>query len=175
MTFGPNQVPPKVEEKGGGFFGRPLRDVWVVGVGIAIGLIAALWLPVPVWLRIAVAVLLASLGLVIGLGRDQGRWRFEERAVHLARHWTRPKQRVWRRPGAGEGIVATAAPPLQPKPIPADEREGFGRLPPLVDLWWGIVTAFVLSLFTGVTTYLATGGAEDLFLWWQFATRGSGS
>ncbi len=173
MAFRPNQVPPRVEEKGGGFFGRPLRDVWIAGLGIAIGLIAALWLPVPVWLKIAVAVLLAGLGLAIGLGRDQGRWRFEERAVHLLRHRMRPKQRAWRRPGSEEEAVVTTAPPPQPEPVPADEREGFGQLPPLVDLWWGIVTAFVLSMFTGVTVYLATGGAEDLFLWWQFATGGS--
>ena len=31
-------VPHRVEEKGGGFFGRPLRDVWIAGLGIALGL-----------------------------------------------------------------------------------------------------------------------------------------
>ncbi|HEC35810.1 MAG TPA: hypothetical protein ENI39_04655 [Anaerolineae bacterium] len=171
-AFRPDRIPPKVEEKGGGFMGRPLRDVWISGMGIALGLIAALWLPAPVWLKVAVAVLLAGLGLAIGLGRDQGTWRFEERLVHFLRHRARPRVRTWRRPAAGEE-TAVAVPQPAPAPVPADEREGFGRVHPLVDLWWGIVTAFVMSLMGGVTAYLASGGAQDLFLWWQFVTRGS--
>lgn len=166
----PNQIPPKVEEKGGGFLGRPLRDIWIAGAGVALGLIVALWLPVPIWLKVAVAVLIAGLGLALGLGRDQGRWRFEERLLHILRHRRRPGKRAWRRPGTGEESVVAAS-PVEPRS--ADERQGFGQLPPLVDLWWGIITAFVLATLSGVTVYLATGGANDLFLWWQFVTRGS--
>lgn len=171
MAFKPDQVPPRVEEKGGGFFGRPLRDVWIVGMGLALALMAALWLPGPVWLKIAVGMLLAGLGLAIGLGRDQGRWRFEERIVHLVRYQMRPKQRVWRRPGAAPAPVVIAAAPPEPELIPADEAQGFGQVRPVVDLWWGVVTAFVMSALSGVTAYLATGGAEDLKYWRLFVTR----
>jgi hypothetical protein len=170
-AFRPEQVPPRVEEKGGGFFGRPLRDVWIAGMGIAVGLIAALWLPGPVWLKVGVAVLLAGLGLALGLGRDQGRWRLEERLVHLVRHRTRPRVRAWRRPGAEEEVALAAPPRPKPVPVPADEEQGFGQLRPLVDLWWGVVTAFVMALMSGVTVYLASGGARDLRLWWRFLTR----
>lgn len=174
MSFKPNQVPPRVEEKGGGFFGRPLRDVWIVGMGLALAVLTALWLPGPIWLKIAVAMLLAGLGLAIGLGRDQGRWRFEERIVHFMRYRMRAKRRVWRRPGVGEQTVVAAAPPEpEPEPVfvPADEKEGFGRLKPVVDLWWGVVTAFVVALLSGVTAYLATDGARDLAYWWEFIRR----
>ena len=174
MAFKPNQVPPRVEEKGGGFFGRPLRDVWIVGMGLALALMAALWLPGPIWLKIAVGVLFAGLGLAIGLGRDQGRWRFEERIVHFLRYRMRPKRRVWRRPGTEPTpviAVATAAPEPEQELVPADEAEGFGRVQPLVDLWWGVVTAFVMALLSGVTAYLAAGGAQDLKYWWQYITR----
>ncbi len=166
-------VPSRIEQGGGGFFGRPLRDVWISGLGIALGVVAGLWLPGPVWLKVAVAVLLAGLGLAIGLGRDQGVWRFEERAVQILRHRMRPRRMVWRRTYREEEAAVAVQEAPEPVPVPADEREGFGRVRPLVDLWWGIVTAFVLATMSGVTAYLATGGAQDLLLWWRLVTRGS--
>lgn len=170
------KVPPRVEEKGGGFLGRPMRDVWIAGLGIALALMAALWIPGPIWLKVAVGVLIAGLGLAIGLGRDQGRWRLEERIYHVIAHRRRQHRRVWRKPAAGEPEVVTAAPVAPPAPepvpvpIPADEREGFGMVQS-VELWWGLVTVFVMTLLSGVLTYLASGGSQDLFLWIEFMAR----
>lgn len=154
-------VPHRIEEGGGGFMGRPLRDIWLVGMGIALGLIIALWLPGPIWLRVSAAVLTAGLGLVVGLGRVHGRWRFEEWIVHVLRHRMRPRVSVFRRRMPGEQEVTASWVPVG---VSADEREGFVDMPLTVDLGWGVITVFVLSLMSGVSVYLGSGGAEDLLL-----------
>jgi hypothetical protein len=164
-------IPSRIDRGGGGFGGRPIRDLWISGLGIALGIIAGLWLPGPAWLKVAVALLLAGLGLAIGLGRHQGVWRFEELVLQFVSHKSRKRQMVWRRETPQDVPVAAAA--AAAPQVPADQRQGFGQVRPLVDLWWGVVTAFVFAMMGGVTAYLATGGADDLILWWQFVTRGS--
>jgi len=127
-------------------------------MGIALGVMAALWLPGPVWLKVFVGVLLAGVGLAVGLGRVQGVWRVEEVLIQAVRYRLRSRRMVWRRRvSRGEQVVVEeAAPP--PVMVPADERAGFGRVRPPVDLWWGLVSAFVLAMMSGVTAYLAGGG-----------------
>lgn len=162
-------IPPKIGEGGGGFFGRPLRDLWIAGLGIALSVVLGLWMPGPVWLKIAVAILVAGLGLAIGLGRDQGVWRFEERVAHIIRHRMRRRRRVWRRRTPDEVPVASMY-VHTPVPEPADLRQGYAPVPMPVDLGWGIITTFVLSLMGGVTAYLAMGGARDVVMWWRLVS-----
>jgi hypothetical protein len=162
------KIPHKIGEGGGGFFDRPIRDLWISGIGLALGLIVALWLPVPLFLKIAAALLIGGLGLALGLGRDQGVWRFEERALQWLAHRRRPRRALWRK--ETPAAVPVAAAPPEEEPEPADLKLGKAPVGPPVDLGWGIVTAFVFSLLGGVTTWLATVGSQEIALWFRFVS-----
>lgn len=164
------KIPYKISEGGGGFFDRPIRDLWISGLGIALGVLAAVWLPGPIWLKVAVALLIAGLGLAIGLGRDQGVWRFEERIVQIVKHRTRARRAVWRKERPAEVPLAVKVEAEEP-PVPRDQKAGKAPVSPVVELQWGIITAFVMSMMGGVTTWLATGGADAIALWWRWIAQ----
>lgn len=164
------KIPHKIEEGGGGFFDRPIRDLWISGLGIALGILAALWLPVPIFIKVAVALLIAGLGLAIGLGRDQGVWRLEERLVQVIRHRRRVRKAVWRKE-TPEDVPVGISTVVEEEPEPQDRTEGRSPVGPPIDLWWGIVTAFVFAMMGGVTAWLFTGGIDEILLWYKWISQ----
>lgn len=161
-------VPPKFEEKSfAGFMGRPLRDVWIAGTGALLGMILALGMPGPLWLRVFVGILVAGAGLVVGFGRVEGVWRFEEVALEYLRFRHRARRRVWRKPG--EGLPLAVEVEEAPPRVSADVRMGVPPSP--LDLAWGMVTVFVMAVMALVSVWLGQGGVHDLILVGQFLLR----
>jgi hypothetical protein len=172
---GRGEIPRRIKKKGTGFKGLSMRELLIVCLGLPLALLAGIGLVgLPIWLRAGLAVLIAGVTLALAFGTHQGQ-TFEQWVAHWIAHKTRARRMAWRRGGDEIPPVAVEA-PVRPssEPVPATATaavptEAGGR--DWVNLWFALVNAVMLAAMTGLTVYLADGGAEELRLWLLYKLR----
>lgn len=175
MTVGPGQIPRRIKKKGTGFKGLSMRELLIVCLGLPLALLAGIGLVTfPLWLRAGLAVLVAGVTLALAFGTHHGR-SFEQWIVYYVAHRLRPRRMAWRRGGEAIPPVAVempaARPPATPAVAAAPAAVEEGEAGDWLNLWFALVNAVMLAAMTGLTVYLADGGAEELRLWLQFKLR----
>jgi len=166
-------IPRRIKRQGVNLYGLSLRELLITVFGLALALIVALALGrAPVWLRVGIGVLLAGLTLAIAFGRTPQGYTLEELAIRWIAHLTRPRRMVWRR---GEEIppaeLEIPSEPAPEAPAVVVEEQPVEVTGPWIDLGFAMVNAVMLAVMAALTTYLATGGAQELHLWWEYITR----
>lgn len=175
-----SQVPPSLKKQG--LFNISMLDLREIALlAVFIGLAAAILFTLPgsLTLRIFLASLVGGSGIALAFATLQGEkletWLFRTIAFRLSGR----RLSVWRR-----GDVPTAGPvefaPDEPEPPvapPAAPRAPRYHRPVRPELAgdWSLVTAFanvvVFSILAALSTYMATGGAQQLVDYVSFLAR----
>lgn len=168
---GQTPIPPRFDFKSRPFKGLTVRQISFLAL---FGSLALLCLMTPflgseLWVRAVVALFLLTAGLLLAFLSPSGlpltAW-----GSTLTRYFTRARLRVWRRtaPPGVQPLEEEEAPPLAPAPpaqpvAPVRETVVLSPLGVIFDL----VLLFVLYL---ATWYMASGGGEELAMFWQMLT-----
>lgn len=172
-----SQVPPSLKKQG--LFNISMLDLReIVLLAICIGLAAAILFTMP-WslpLRVFLASIVGGSGIALAFATLQGEkletWLFRSIAFRLSGR----RLSVWRRgdvPTAGpvQFVEDEPAPPPAPPPAPRYHRPVRPELVGDLSLVTAFANVVVFAILAALSTYMATGGAQQLVDYVSFMAR----
>ncbi len=171
-------VPPPLKKQGPlAISTLDVREIVVLAIFIGLAVAILFSLPGPLTLRIFFGSLVGGSGVALAFATIQGEkletWLYRSLMFQLSNR----KLSVWRR---GDAVIPRPAPfeeaAPQPEPTPRPQPARFHRpVRPEVagdlSLMVGMANVVIFSIFAALSTYMATGGAQQLVDYVSYLAR----
>ncbi len=162
------KVPPRITRQDIGFEGLTLRQVLILTVFVGGALVVAFVLKWNLVIRSFIAVLMAGSGVVLAYKTIQGDY-LGVWAVDAFKHYVSPHLKIWRRgPVEPSWPISTEVEPqTAPRVMPRPRARPIAVVNDF-SLVWGMVNVLILALLSALAAYMATGGSQDLILYFNY-------